>query len=221
MNPYARKAMTCFSIISLLAIVGVIGYYLYLLYNGEAQKLMNSIRHYGASGAIIGISIQTILNILPLPGELTSILLLEIYGPVWGGLYSWIAGVAGSVGGLYLSKWIAKPFFGKMVEPYMSKVDEWMRKHGGLGLLLIRFVPLVPYHFVNYAAGLLQVKLWGFLWTTGLGILPYTIVMSALYAGIRWGSILWGLIGCGMLLLLSAAGWYVKRRKQKSLVNMS
>jgi uncharacterized membrane protein YdjX (TVP38/TMEM64 family) len=221
MDQHRRKAYTRYiSIIGLLVIAGVIAYYIYLLRIGEAQRLMNSIRHFGTAGILIGIMIQAILNMLPVPGEFTSIILMEIYGPVWGGLYSWIGGVAGAIGGLYLTRWIARPIFGKMVQPYLSKVDEWLKKREAIGLLLIRFVPLVPYHFVNYAAGLLQVRLWGFVWTTGLGILPYTVAMSGLYAGIRRGSLIWGIIGCGIFLFLAGISWYVKRRKQKSLIKI-
>jgi uncharacterized membrane protein YdjX (TVP38/TMEM64 family) len=201
------------SILGLLFIAVVICYYIYLLRIGEAQRILKSIRNFGFAGILFGITMQTIVNMLPVPGEFTSIVLMEIYGPIWGGLYSWIGGVVGAVGGLYLTRWIAKPFFGKMVRPYLDKVDEWIKKREDMGLLLIRFVPLVPYHFVNYAAGLLNVRVWGFVWTTGLGILPYTVAVSGLYAGIRRGSIVWGITGCGIFLLLLGTSWYIKRRK--------
>lgn len=96
---------------------------------------------------------QSIVNILPVPGEFISIALMEIYGPIWGGVYSWIGGVLGAVGALYVTKWIAKPFFSKLAQPFLQRVEEFTKRHETFGLLLIRFVPLVPYHFVNYAFG--------------------------------------------------------------------
>jgi uncharacterized membrane protein YdjX (TVP38/TMEM64 family) len=206
------------SIVGLLLISGIIAYYIYLLKIGEAQRIMNSIRNLGYFGILFGIALQALVNILPVPGEFTSIALMEIYGPIWGGLYSFIGGVVGAIGGMYLTRWIAKPFFGEMVKPYISKVDEWLKNKETLGLLLIRFVPLVPYHFVNYAAGLLNVKLWGFVWTTALGILPYTIAISGMYAGFRHGSLMWGMIGCGIFLVLIGISWIARRRKEKSLI---
>jgi uncharacterized membrane protein YdjX (TVP38/TMEM64 family) len=201
------------SIISLLVIAILISYYIYLLHTGEAQKLVKSIRNLGVTGFLLGIAIQAFANIIPVPGEFISIILMEIYGPVWGGIYSWIGGVVGAIGALYLTKWIAKPLFGKMAQPFLQKMDDFIKKRETIGLLLIRFVPLIPYHFVNYAAGLLNVKIWGFVWTTGLGILPYTIALSAIYAGVRHGSLIWGIVGGVIFGLLICIGWYMKKRK--------
>ncbi|MEC0231987.1 TVP38/TMEM64 family protein [Paenibacillus alba] len=208
-----KRQQKLISIISLVIIIGVIGYYLYLLHSGEAQTLINEIRNYGVIGILIGIIVQSLVNILPVPGEFISIILMEIYGPIWGGIYSWIGGVAGAVGALYLTRWVAKPFFSKMAQPFLQKVDEFIKKDATLGLLLIRFVPFLPYHFVNYALGFLKVNIWGFIWTTGLGILPFTIAMSGIYAGVRKGSLVWGAIGIVLFMLLLGLSWLLKRRK--------
>lgn len=207
------------SIIGLLLISAVIGYYLYLLHSGEAQILINQIRDYGMMGVLIGIIVQSIVNIIPVPGEFISIILMEIYGPVWGGFFSWIGGLGGAVGALYLTRWVAKPFFGKLAEPFLNRVEKFTKKHQSFGLLFIRFVPLVPYHFVNYALGFLQVHIWTFIWTTGLGILPYTIAVSGIYAGVRRGSLMWGAFGIVLFLLLLGVSWLLKTRKRKVEAN--
>jgi uncharacterized membrane protein YdjX (TVP38/TMEM64 family) len=208
------KSTRYISIISILVISLLIGYYIYLLHSGEAQRVVKSIRNLGIFGILVGIIIQSFANIIPVPGEFISVILMEIYGPFWGGIYSWLGGVIGAIGALYLTKWIAKPFFGKLAQPFLQKMDEYIKKQETLGLLLIRFVPLVPYHFVNYAAGLLDVKIWGFIWTTGIGILPYTIAMSGIYAGVRHGSLIWGIIGGCVIIVLMGISWYVKKRKK-------
>lgn len=216
-SPKAKHTQRYISIIGLVLIGGIVAYYIYLLRIGEAQRLMNSIRHLGYPGILMGIILQAIVNVLPVPGEFTSIALMEIYGPVWGGVYSFLGGIIGAVAAMYLTRWIAKPFFGEMVKPYIDKVEEWVKERETFGMLLIRFIPLVPYHFVNYAAGLLKVKFWVFVWTTALGILPYTIAMSGLYAGVRHGSLKWGIFGGLIFLGLTGISWTAKRRKQKAL----
>ncbi|WP_079910989.1 TVP38/TMEM64 family protein [Paenibacillus sp. 32352] len=202
------------SVISIVLILAVIAFYLYLLHIGAAQRMLRSIRQMGVPGILIGVVIQTIVNILPVPGEFTSIVLMEIYGPVWGGVYSWVGGLLGAIGAMYLAKWITRPFFGQLARPFLDKVKELLHKQETFGLLLLRFVPLVPYHLVNYTAGLLQVKLWVFIWTTAVGILPYTIAVSSLYAGVRQGSLKWGIIGGVVFVALYAIGLYVKKRKE-------
>lgn len=202
------------SIVSMLIIACIIGYYIYLLHTGKAQNLLRSIRDLGFIGCLIGLAVQSLANILPVPGEFFSIVLMEIYGPIWGGVISWIGGLAGAIGSLYLTKWIAKPFFGEMAQPFLIKMETFIKKREKLGLLFIRFIPLVPYHLVNYAAGLLNVNIWSFIWTTGVGILPYTIAMSGIYAGFRHGSWEWGIIGVVIFTLLLGINLFAKKKRK-------
>lgn len=183
----------------------MIGLYLYFLHTGQAQQAIRHIRYMGFTGAIIGIAVQAIVNIVPVPGEFISILLMELYGPVWGGVCSWLGGLLGALGAFLMTRWVIRPIAENWTKPILRKVDAFIEKRGAVGLLIIRFIPFVPYHPVNYAAGLLRVKVWTFVWTTGLGILPYTIAVSGVYAGVRNGSWIWGVFGVvlfGLLLLL-------------------
>jgi uncharacterized membrane protein YdjX (TVP38/TMEM64 family) len=215
MNTVKSPNTKLIGIISLLMIICMGGAYLYLLHTGAAQIFMKSIHSLGLMGIIFGIAIQAIVNILPVPGEFISIFLMEIFGPIWGGVYAWSGGVIGAVGALYLTKWIAKPLFGKMAKPYLNKMEEYIQNHEKIGLLLIRFVPFVPYHFVNYAAGLLKINIWSFIWTTGLGILPFYIGMVGIYTGLRKGSWIWGAAGAGVFALLIFLSWNAKKKQKE------
>jgi uncharacterized membrane protein YdjX (TVP38/TMEM64 family) len=75
-------------------------------------------------------------------------------------------------------------------------------------LLASRFVPIIAFNLINYAAGLSKVTWWQFLWTTGIGILPLTAAMVVLGDQIDtfgWES--W------LLVTVFAAGlWFVLHR---------
>ena len=43
-----------------------------------------------------------------------------------------------------------------------------------------RLVPVISFNLINYAAGILHVSWWRFLWTTSLGILPITVASVVL-----------------------------------------
>src|SRR3546814_6042815 len=70
-------------------------------------------------------------------------------------------------------------------------------------VFLARFLPVISFNLVNYAAGLTRISWWTFGWTTGLGILPMTILMAAM--GDQAGRMPWH----WWLALLAAAvlGW--------------
>ncbi|MDR7002153.1 VTT domain-containing protein [Neobacillus niacini] len=200
------------SIGSLIFFLLLTGIYLYFVHTGTAKVWLASIRHLGVFGILLGILIQTLVNVIPAPGEFVSVFLIELYGPVAGGLYSWIGGILGAVLAYHLSHWIARPIIEPLAKPYLEKIDRWLQKQGDLGLLFIRFVPLVPYHFINYAAGLLRVNRRAFIWTTALGILPYTISVSMLFAGLRYGKFLPFIVGGGLFILSSILSIVLRRK---------
>ena len=207
-KPVARSL----SIGSLIIFLLLIGIYLYFLHTGSAKVWLES--HFGVFGILLGILIQTVVNVIPVPGEFVSLFLIEIYGAVAGGFYSWIGGILGAVLAYHLSRWLARPLIESLANPYLIKIDCWLQKQGVMGLLILRFVPLVPYHFINYTAGILGVNRRVFIWTTALGILPYTISVSSLFAGVRYGRFIPFILGGG-LFILSFILSIVLRRKMK------
>ena len=65
-----------------------------------------------------------------------------------------------------------------MVAPrHQGAIDRWALRQGGGALLFSRFVPVISFNLINYAAGLTAISWWTFTWATGLGILPLTFLM--------------------------------------------
>ncbi|GIM45300.1 hypothetical protein DNHGIG_08490 [Collibacillus ludicampi] len=189
--------------------------YIYYLRTGQIQLLLETIRHFGFWGVLLGIFVQTVVNILPVPGEFITIFLMEIYGVWWGTFYSWIAGIVGAIAALYITRWMARPIVERIASSYIQKVNTWIQDRETFGLLSLRFIPLVPYHLLNYAAGVLRVRLWPFLWTTALGILPFHLAVGGMYAGFRYGTLVWGIIGGLLFILLILFGYFIRAKETK------
>ena len=80
---------------------------------------------------------------------------------------------------------------------------------GGRIVLVSRFIPLIAFNLVNYAAGLMRISWWTFIWATGIGILPFTVLMVAMgdFTGVlEWEA--WVLLGVAGLVL-----WFLLRRR--------
>ena len=74
-------------------------------------------------------------------------------------------------------------------------------------LFLSRFVPVISFNLINYAAGLTAISWWTFTWATGLGILPLTFLMVLMGSGLWSGDAsawLW-------LVLAAIVGWLIWR----------
>ena len=77
-----------------------------------------------------------------------------------------------------LARKLGRPFVIKFLNQHQQdKLEVWMQHYGTGSLLFSRFIPIIAFNLINYAAGLANVGWWTFLWTTGLGILPLTIIM--------------------------------------------
>ncbi|WP_164472669.1 TVP38/TMEM64 family protein [Cohnella candidum] len=199
---------------SLALIATAIGYYIYLLKIGVVQHAFHAIQDFGLWGVVIGICVQMTVNVFPVPGEFTTLLLMEIYGPALGGVYSWIGGVLGAIGAYYLAKWLSNPFASTLKKFAFTKIlERYLSEQEALGLLMARFVPFLPYHMINYAAGILKANVRKFIWTTMIGLLPYHIAVSGMYAGVRHGSWTAGVIGFIVFIALIGISRVMKKRK--------
>ena len=193
-------------IIGMLLLLLVVWEYFHYRHTFSIHHLLATIQGAGALGIGIAILLMAILCIIPVPSEALIFVYMGIYGVGWGLFYSWVGAVIGAVVAMYLTRFFGQP----LVKRFLSverqvQVNEWVAKRGTLGLFALRFAPFVPYHALNYVAGLLDVKLWPFVWTTALGIVPFDLAMGGLFFGISKGLVVWlafGILAIAVLVFL-------------------
>jgi len=122
------------------------------------------------------IALMVLHSFLPLPAEFIAIANGMLFGPVWGVLVTWVGAMLGAILAYALARALGRPFLRWVVPP-----RHWARLEGipvAAGpLLAVRLMPVISFNLVNYAAGMLGVPWWTFLWTTALGILPIVVAM--------------------------------------------
>jgi len=152
------------------------------LFNGwphlSPDEVAQIIRASGAWGVLVSLGLMIIHSFIPFPAEFVAIANGFIYGPFWGVVITWSGAMMGACVAFALAKKFGKPFVVKLLnQQQQNKLDDWTQHYGAGSLLFSRFIPIIAFNLINYAAGLVNVKWWTFLWTTGLGILPLTIIM--------------------------------------------
>ena len=135
----------------------------------------------------LGIILLMILHcFVPFPAEFLALAAGNLYGFVHGTILMWIGAMIGASLSFALSRWLGKPFVEWVLpQRHQEKLDQWTEDQGAMTLLISRFIPLIAFNLINYAAGLTKVKWWTFLWTTGLGILPITAITVYMGHGMR------------------------------------
>ena len=176
------------------------------------EHFVETIRSWGMWGALGSIGLMVLHSFVPFPAEILACANGMIYGPVWGTVITWTGAMLGASLAFGLARKLGRPFVERMVARRDWKnLDDWTADNGWQVVLVARFVPVIAFNLINYAAGLTRLTWWQFLWTTGLGILPLTIVMVVM--GDNLDSLGWEawllLLGGGLAL------WLVLRRKRR------
>jgi uncharacterized membrane protein YdjX (TVP38/TMEM64 family) len=139
----------------------------------DAQRFAAS---WGAWSAAIAVLLMVLHSFVPLPAEIIAIANGMLFG-VWLGIaLTWAGAMLGAVLSFALARALGRPFVRLLVSERRWRQVETLSLTPTT-LLFVRLVPLISFNLVNYAAGLLGVRWWPFLWTTALGILPLTVAM--------------------------------------------
>ena len=128
-------------------------------------------------GPIAFIAIFAVGCVFALPATIFVLAAGVIWGWVFGGTYSIIGGIIGAVVSFYVGRFIGEGIlqrFGRLGEIVRKQVD-----HAGFkSLLLLRFVPGIPFPVLNYGAGVCGVRVRDFVAATLLGMSPSIYVFS-------------------------------------------
>ncbi len=182
----------------------------------SAEQIADTIRSWGAWAMIGSVLLMVAHSLVPLPSEFIAIANGMVFGLVVGTMITWIGAMLGAILAFALSRWLGRRFVLAILPArHTTAIDEWTKDQGTQVLLVSRFLPVVSFNLINYAAGLTSVSWWTFVWTTGLGIVPLTFLM--VYAGEqmksgRWMSTLYLIAACVAVSLLA----YVIARKRKA-----
>jgi uncharacterized membrane protein YdjX (TVP38/TMEM64 family) len=174
----------------------------------SVEGVERTIRAWGMWGVAGSILLMVLHSFVPFPAELVAMANGMVYGVFWGTLITWAGAMLGAWLAFGLARWLGRPFVLAMVaRRHHERLDDWLARHGGGMLFLSRFVPVISFNLINYAAGLSAISWWTFTWATGLGILPLTFLM------VLMGEHLWSsepALWAGLLLPLTAlAGWLI------------
>ncbi|GMA51211.1 hypothetical protein GCM10025857_25680 [Alicyclobacillus contaminans] len=179
------------------------------------QDLQQWIRQSGPFGPLLTIGLLALHGIVWIPSELVMVSNLALFGPWMGTLYSWIGGMMCAHLSFWMARTWARPLAIRWVpRAAMDKLDHITSRYGVTGLLLMRLIPFVAYSAVNYGAGLTNIPLRHFTWTTAVGLLPFEVILALAYTGIshRHSSLWFWVFAVGATIGVT---WMVRRRHRR------
>jgi len=183
--------------------------------NDGLSNLQNQISAFGPLAPAASIVLMVLHSLVPFfPSELITIANGVLFGVFGGILLSWIGGMLGAAAGYAIGRFAGRPLLRRFVPAkHVSLFDDLVRRHGTVGLLVLRLLPVVSFNLINYASGIAGVGVVTFTWTTAVGMIPGTvlIVLSADRLGHGDPRAIWFLVALAALI---AGGFAVRRRLQ-------
>jgi len=214
-TPFSGRAVSALGL-GLLIAVGILAVlFLVALSLGwdlgiSVQDIEDRILSWGSWGIAGSIGLMVLHSFVPFPAEFLALANGMLYGPVWGIAITWTGAMLGAFAAFGLARWLGRPFVARMVTRRNWQVlDDWAARQGAGMVLIARFIPVIAFNLINYAAGLTRMSWWTFAWTTGIGILPVTVLMVIMGDNIDTLAWQWWLV----LLVAALVLWFAVRRK--------
>lgn len=155
--------------------------------------------------------------IVPIPAEIPAFLNGLLFGPWIGTLITWGGALVGAQISFELARKWGRPLAERFVTAKsLNRVDRTLDRGDWWGILLPRFIPLLPFTAIDWGLGLTTVPRWRFFWTTAVGILPGAFAFTATGAGLpflleRFPVATW--VAAGMLVLFVAYKLWATRSR--------
>ena len=205
-----RFGVLAAAVLVLLAATGAAAL-IFEIENFSPVALESTIRAWGAWGVAASIGCMVLHSFVPFPAEFLAIANGMVYGPgTPPGTERRNAAILGAFAAFGLARAFGRPLVEFAVaRKNWNRLDEWTEAQGWRLVFVSRFIPVIAFNLVNYAAGLARISWWTFAWSTGVGILPMTVMMVLLGSSARfiaWEG--WALAAVSMAFL-----WFGIRRK--------
>lgn len=186
----------------------------------DVEAIKSYILSFGIWAPIISFLLMVFQSIAaPLPAFLITFANAGLFGWVKGAILSWTGAMAGAILCFYISKIYGRSTVEKLTSKFaLEEVDKFFNKYGNYAILIARLLPFMSFDIVSYGAGLTSIGLWSFIWATGLGQLPATLVYSYV-GGMLTGGVqkfvtgLFILFAISILVYLLRKVWNDKKRK--------
>lgn len=148
----------------------------------------DSIDHFIAAHAVAAVAGYIALYLvaigLSLPcGTILTVTAGYLFGPLLGGLASWIGALAGATVVFLIARGACGEFFTRRAGAAAARLAEGFQADAFNYLLFLRLVPF-PFWLVNLAPALLSIRLRTFVAATAIGIIPATAAFAVFGAGL-------------------------------------
>ncbi|HEV7807564.1 MAG TPA: VTT domain-containing protein [Solirubrobacteraceae bacterium] len=152
--------------------------------DGEGALVRSRTQALGAAGALVLLALVLAHAVIPYPAEITTAAAGYVYGFGLGLGLMIVSWFLTALLAYELARGPGRRVTRRVIGARrLTAAERYVDRGGPAGLIAARFVPLIPFNAVCYAAGITGVARPRYAWTTAIGIAPFCIVVT--YLGSR------------------------------------
>ncbi|PKM42952.1 MAG: TVP38/TMEM64 family protein [Gammaproteobacteria bacterium HGW-Gammaproteobacteria-1] len=139
---------------------------------------------FGLAGPLVFMAIYALGTVLFLPGSVLTLTGGALFGPVWGTFYNLTGATTGATLAFLVARYLAADWAERHSGGRIGQIKKGVEDEGWRFVAFVRLVPLFPFNALNYALGLTRIRLWHYVLTSYVCMLPGAIAYTYLgYAG--------------------------------------
>ena len=175
----------------------------------------------GVIAPLLFIGIYAISTVLLMPGSVLTIAGGVLFGPAWGTFYNLTGATIGATMAFLIARYLTSDLVSRKTGGWLRQLVEGVEAEGWRFVAFVRLVPLFPFSLLNYALGLTRIRLFHYVVTSYICMLPGAIAYTYLgYAGRNAvtggeGTIQKALLGLGLLAFVAFLPRLIKRLRKK------
>lgn len=170
----------------------------------STSSLEALVKRWGVWGPLVSMLLMVVHAFVPFPAEAIAIANGMLFGLWYGTLLTWCGAMIGAGLSYGLARWLGQQALRHLVPArHWPTIERWSGAVDAGSWLLVRLIPVISFNLINYTAGLANVRFRTFLWTTGLGILPLTLISVLLgHRLMGWPRYAWGALAAVAVVAL-------------------
>jgi uncharacterized membrane protein YdjX (TVP38/TMEM64 family)/rhodanese-related sulfurtransferase len=189
---------------ALLLVVLFVGIGIAITYRDrfDAVALSTWVESAGAAAPLLFVLVYAVGTVLFLPGSVLTLAGGALFGPVEGTFYNLTGATLGATLAFLAARYVASEWVQRKSGGRLRQLIDGVEREGWRFVAFVRLVPLFPFNLLNYALGLTRIRLWHYVVTSYVCMLPGGIAYTYLgYAGREAAAGGEGLIQKGLLAL--------------------
>lgn len=142
--------------------------------------MIGYIKSFGIYAVVISFLLMIFQSVIaPLSAFLIIFANATVFGWWQGALLSWTSVMVGAAICFGIARMLGRDAVEKLTSRFgLAQMERFFLEYGKHTVIICRLLPFVSFDFVSYAAGLTSMKFWTFMFATGIGQLPSTIIYS-------------------------------------------